>query len=241
MTDREVEIETKDGTMNAFISHPEESGPHPVVLFLMDAPAKREELHDMARRLGSSGYFVMLANLYYRRVREFVLDGGDDTRKIMMGHMDSLTNAMACEDSAAMLEFADSDPAAKEGAAGVVGYCMSGPFAIALAAAEPARIKAAASIHGIRLCTDAPDSPHLDLDKIKAELYFGFAGTDKWAPPEMVEALELALGKTSVRYRTEWYPDTVHGFVFPNRGAAYKRAAAERHWERLLGLFGRTL
>ena len=32
----------------------------------MDAPAIREELRDMARRLASSGYYVMLPNLYYR-------------------------------------------------------------------------------------------------------------------------------------------------------------------------------
>ena len=39
--------------MNSFFVHPQEHGPHPVVLFYMDAPGKREELHDMARRLAS--------------------------------------------------------------------------------------------------------------------------------------------------------------------------------------------
>ncbi len=32
----------------------------------MDAPGIREELRDMARRLGTVGYYVMLPNLYYR-------------------------------------------------------------------------------------------------------------------------------------------------------------------------------
>ena len=41
------------------------------VLFYMDAPGKREELHDMARRIATAGYFVALPNLYYRRTREF--------------------------------------------------------------------------------------------------------------------------------------------------------------------------
>ena len=67
--------------MNTFITHPEEGGPHPLVLFLMDAPGKREELHDMARRLGTAGYHVMLPNLYYRRVRDFVM--GPDKRAEM--------------------------------------------------------------------------------------------------------------------------------------------------------------
>ena len=43
------------------------------ILFYMDAPGKREELHDMARRLAAVGYFVVLPNLYYRRERDFWL------------------------------------------------------------------------------------------------------------------------------------------------------------------------
>ena len=57
------------------IVHPDEDGPHPVILFLMDAPGMREELHQMVRRIATCGYWVMLPNLYYRRVEEFVSDG----------------------------------------------------------------------------------------------------------------------------------------------------------------------
>ena len=54
MKDHHIDIKTKHGVMNTFITHPEEGGPHPVVLFLMDAPGKREELHDMARRIATA-------------------------------------------------------------------------------------------------------------------------------------------------------------------------------------------
>src|SRR6185369_9397184 len=77
MIDRELDIQTADGAMNTFVTHPEEGGPHPVVLFLMDAPGKREELHDMARRLGTAGYYVLLPNLYYRSTREFNVFSGE--------------------------------------------------------------------------------------------------------------------------------------------------------------------
>ena len=66
MIDSQVEIPTKDGKTTTFITHPERGGPFPVVIFYMDAPAIREELRDMARRLGTSGYYVMLPNMYYR-------------------------------------------------------------------------------------------------------------------------------------------------------------------------------
>ena len=66
MIDQQIEILTKDGHTITFITHPERGGPFPVIIFYMDAPAIREELRDMARRLGTSGYYVMLPNLYYR-------------------------------------------------------------------------------------------------------------------------------------------------------------------------------
>lgn len=241
MIDRELDIQTADGAMNTFVTHPEEGGPHPVVIFFMDAPGKREELHDMARRLGSVGYFVVLPNLYYRRDRDFRVGTGDDARRIMFEHMNSLNRTTVLTDTAAILKFADSDPAARRGKLGVVGYCMSGPFIFWAAAEHPDRVAAAASFHGIRLCTDAPDSPHRFASVIKGEVYVGCAQTDTYAPPEMIEALDKHLRTTPIRYRIETYPDSQHGFVFPKREGLYQKAGAERHWERLLALFARAI
>jgi carboxymethylenebutenolidase len=241
MIDREIDIHTPDGLMNTFITHPEEDGPHPLVLFYMDAPGKRSELHDMARRLGTCGYYVMLANLYYRRDRNFRMGAGEEARRVMFEHMHSLNRATVLMDTAAMLDFADRDPAARRGKLGVVGYCMSGPFVFWAAAEHPERIAAAASFHGVRLCTEAPDSPHRFAERIQAETYIGCAQSDSYAPPEMIEALDAHLRTTSLRYRIEWYPDTQHGFVFPRREGMYQKAGAERHWERLLALLRRNL
>jgi carboxymethylenebutenolidase len=225
--------------MNTFITHPEEDGPHPLVVFLMDAPGKREELHDMARRLGSVGYYVMLPNLYYRRVREF--DMASATREIMFEHMDSLTNAMVCEDIQVLIDFAGQDVAARGGKMGCVGYCMSGPFAFAAAAAFPEQMAASASFHGVRLLLDSDDSPHLDAVQIKGEVYFGCAETDEYAPQSMIDALDQHLASVGTNYRIEIYADTEHGFVFPLREGRYHKASAERHWERLLAMYKRCL
>src|SRR5688500_17188673 len=112
MIERELDIATADGVMNTFITHPEEEGPHPLVIFYMDAPGKREELHDMARRLGTAGYYVMLPNLYYRRVREFRMGAGEEARQIMRDHMNSLNRDTVLMDTAALIATARKDAAA---------------------------------------------------------------------------------------------------------------------------------
>lgn len=242
MIEKTVEIATKDGATTTFIVHPDRGGPHPVILFYMDAPAIREELRDMARRFASCGYYVMLPNLYYRSgVLELSAeDWADPERKRMFGLMNSISIPMVMEDTDALLAYADDDPAANKGKAGAVGYCMSGQFAINAAARYPQRIGAAASVYGTFLVTDRSDSPHLVAEKAGAELYFACAEIDRWAPLEMVQALDAALKTDDVNAEVELYPGVQHGFAFPQR-ALYDKPAAERHWERLIALFRRNL
>ena len=241
MVERQLDIATRDGATSTFIVHPERDGPHPVILFYMDAPAIREELRDMARRLATSGYYVMLPNLYYRAgVMELapMSTWTDATRQEMMALMYALKIPMVMADGDALLAYADTQDAAAGGPAGCVGYCMSGQFSINFAAHRPERINAAASMYGTFLVTDEGDSPHLAARKADAELYFGCAEIDRWAPLEIVEALSQAV--IDLNAEVELYPGVEHGFAFPQR-PAYNKAAAERHWERLLDLYKRRL
>jgi carboxymethylenebutenolidase len=238
----EIDIPTADGAMNTFMVHPDEGGPHPVVLFYMDAPGKREELHDMARRIASVGYLVLLPNLYHRRTRDFALtERTEAAMAVMFGHMDSLTAATTRCDTAALLAHVDALPQADARRVGAVGYCMSGPFVMWAAADFPDRLACIASIHGARMVTDAPDSPHRMAPRIRCPAYFACAETDRWAPPAEVAALDAALVAAGCDYRLEVYAGAEHGFVFPQRAFAYQKHGAEQHWQRLFALFKRTL
>jgi carboxymethylenebutenolidase len=240
MIERQIDIPTADGATTTFICHPERDGPHPVILFFMDAPAICEELRDMARRLGTAGYYVMLPNLYYRAGVMELGPLDEQGRERMFALMNELLIEMVMRDAGALIAFADADPAARPGSIGTLGYCMSGQFAINAAASFPDRVAAAASIYGTFLVTDQPDSPHRVAQQTKAELYFACAEIDRWAPLETVEALTSALAGRGALAEVELYPKVEHGFAFPQR-AAYDKAAAERHWERLNSLYRRRL
>lgn len=164
MIEQTLDIVTKAGAMETFICHPERGGPHPAVMLLMDAPGIREELRDMARRLGTGGYYVLLPNLYYRAGRDTiygpdVLEKGSAEQQRMRAVRTKMTIPPVMDDVAAMLAFIDRQDAAKHGAVGAHGYCMSGPYALAAAARYPDRVAAAASFYGTWLVSDAEESP----------------------------------------------------------------------------------
>ena len=54
MPEQQIDIETEDGIMPTFTCWPDGEGPWPAIVFYMDAPAIREELYDMARRMAEA-------------------------------------------------------------------------------------------------------------------------------------------------------------------------------------------
>jgi carboxymethylenebutenolidase len=240
MIERRVDIETADGTMPTFVFHPEEGGPNPVVIYLMDAPSIRPALRDMASRLATVGYYVLLPYLYYRGgpYREFT--SSDEDMHARRDLMATVTPQGVVADAAALLDFARKDPMAGDGKVGVVGFCMSGRSVVALAQAYPDRVAAGASIHGAWLVSDADDSVHRHVDRIQAELYFGWADDDPTAPREDLAVMDKALTDAGVRHRIDFMEGARHGFAPPGH-QNYDRTASETHWERVFDLFRRNL
>jgi hypothetical protein len=81
----------------------------------MYAPAIREELRDMARRLATSGYYVMLPNMYYRKgameLGPINPDPESPERKRMFELMHSLSIPLVMDDTKALLDFATTQAA----------------------------------------------------------------------------------------------------------------------------------
>jgi carboxymethylenebutenolidase len=247
MKEFETNIATGDGDMDTFVCHPDEGGPFPAVIMYMDAPGIREELRDMARRIGTAGYYVILPNLYYRwgcedhygfdrtRIRE-------DEKELqkMYDLMNAATTEKIIADTGPMIEFLRNESLAKDGPIGAVGYCMSGKYIVGVGAAFPDEFAALASYYGVGIQTEEVNSPHLSAHKIKGELYLAFAEEDIHVPALLLKNISEAMEKAGVNCRVEVYPGTEHGFAFPQR-PVYVKPAAERHWERMLSLFARNL
>ncbi|MGE0386850.1 MAG: dienelactone hydrolase family protein [Gammaproteobacteria bacterium] len=235
MLEREISLDTGDGTMPAFVVHPDRGGPFPVVLMYMDGLGMREALHDLARRLATSGYYVLLPNLYYRDgVTEPIgLDTPDAMARIM-ALVRKVTPAGALRDSECCLRFAAGDPAARPGAAGVMGYCMGGRLAVVAAQALGARIGAAVSIHPGFLDDALPALLATDLRAIRGAVYVAAADNDPTFTDEQRTTLDRALRAAGAPFEIELHRGATHGYFVP--GERLEKAHAERTWSRALAL-----
>ena len=241
MIERQIEITTPDGVMPTFEFYPEEGGPHPVVFYLMDAPSIRPALRDMASRLASAGYYVLLPYLYYRKSAYREFGTSDEEMHLRRELMQSVTREGMLRDARGMLAHASQNTHARvEGPKGAVGFCMSGPLVLALAQAMPEDFPAVASIHGAWLVTDAEDSPHRCVDKITGEVYFGWAEDDPLATPDDLKVMQTSLTQAGVTHTIDYFEGAVHGFAPPG-SERYHRAASEQHWARVHALLKRRV
>ena len=229
MQERHENLETPEGTMPTFVVHPDGDGPFPVILFYMDAPAIREELYDMARRVAGEGYYVLLPDLFYRfGVIRFPRRTAK-SRFVWRECMAHMSNAEVMDDTRAMLDLVDRDPKARPGPLGCIGFCMSGRLVTTAAGTFPDRVATICSMYGVGIVTGKEDSPHFLVKNIKAECYFAFAETDETVPAYVIPTLKAELDTHGTRYRLDVWPGTHHGFSFPARDI-YDHDASEKSW-----------
>jgi carboxymethylenebutenolidase len=240
-----IEIKTRDGTCPSYVYQPAGNGPWPGVLVFMDGLAIRPAMLELGARLATLGYFVLLPDLFYRSGPYEPMDphtvfSDPEKRKVLLEKFFApATPANIMADTRAFLEYLVAQPQVMPGGIGTTGYCMGGLMSLTAAGTYPDQIVAAASYHGGRLASDAPDSPHLLAPRMRARLYIAGAIEDQSFPDEMKQRLERALTEAAVDHRIETY-QAKHGWVFRDT-PVYDVAAAERHWHTLGELFAAKL
>lgn len=245
MVEKPIEIRTPDGIADGFIFQPEQEGKWPCAIHLTDIFGIRPSEHRMARQLCEVGNVVLMPNIFYRTGRpplyEFPFKLGDEKTTKRIGELRaSLPTAAIERDATAYVDFLSKQDSVLPEKLGVVGYCFAGAMALRIAAARPDRIAAMASFHGGALYTDAPDSPHTVLPRLKARLYFGHAVEDRSMSTEAIVKFEQALKVWGGKYESETYAGCYHSWTTPD-SPVYNADGAARAFGKLTALFAEAL
>lgn len=244
-----TEIATPDGSAEAYVARPEGAGPHPGVLFFIDAIGLRPQIEEMAQRIADWGYVVLAPNLFYRTGTAAELAPTTDLREpgererffgTVGPRMEALTTAAMDSDIDAYVAALLALDGVTDGPIGVTGYCLGARLATRASGRHADRVVAVGGFHGARLVTDAPDSPHLALADARAEFVYGHADNDASMPPEAVAALGDVLREHGLTATNEIYPGAPHGYTMADT-SMYDEAGAERSFTELRALFERTL
>ncbi len=243
MPEQHIRIAMPNGQADAYLFTPattEAKTPLSAVIDLPDIRGIRPVSREMSQRLANEGYMVLAPNVFYRFGPPPVFEDvpWDFTNPVTLQRFKDLTSPLTPEavatDAEAWVRALDEHGAAS-GPIGVVGHCYTGTLALYTAAALPDRIGVAASFHGGGLFKkDDPSSPHLQLPRIKASLYFGHAENDKSMPAEAIVGLEQSLADWGGLYESETY-NASHGWTVLDNGS-YNQPEAERAHTRLTSL-----
>jgi carboxymethylenebutenolidase len=92
----------------------------------------------------------------------------------------------------------------------------------------------------VSLATDAANSPHLLVPKMKAQYLFAIAADDDQREPEVKNLLRKAFDGAGLKAEIEVYEGTQHSWTTPD-SPVHNVAQAERAWGRMMTLFETAL
>lgn len=239
MQTRTEEIPAPSGPMGVHVVRPDGDGPFPVIVFFHHGPGLDEGSKRAMALIAEWGYYVVSHDRYHRAEPWYTMRSADqDEMAKMFGLVLGTSEDQVAADLDALLAWLPSDPTARDGAMGCIGYCIGGRSVLCTLRDRGEQFRAAVGLHPSFCTTDAPDSPHLAVPSYTGSLYLGFGSADTLQPASanlpLIEATNaLAKGEAEIHEGAD------HGFaVF---GPAHHEAAATRSYERARVMFDREL
>ena len=218
----------KYGDASGYLALPAAGGEakKPALIVIQEWWGVDDWLREQNKRFAGQGYVALAPDLYRGRLAR----SPEEAHELMRG----LPEDRALADLKAAFAYLAARPDVDPNRIGVIGWCMGGGYALALATAEP-RLKATVINYG-RLVTD-PGT----INKINAPILGNFGGADRGIPAEDVKKFGAELTKYGKLGDIKIYDGAGHAFMNPNNKEGYNAAAAQDAWTRIDSFFGRTL
>jgi carboxymethylenebutenolidase len=215
------EIDRSELKGGGYLVTPDASGPHPGVVVIHEVYGLNDQIKEICRRFAGAGYAALGVDLFTDRNRAVCMT------RYMAGMLLGSVNRYGVIDLKTALTYLAKHRDVDANRLGAIGFCMGGSFAIAWACTD-SRLKAIAPFYAVnprpldvvsRLCPVVGSYPEND--------FTAKAG----------RTLDAALVKYDIAHDIKIYPGAEHSF-FNTASKAYKEAAAEDSWTRVMKFFG---
>ena len=236
VTTSTLQLNTPDGSMEAFEARPKEGGPYPGIVVLMEAFGVNDHIKKVTERIAQEGYVAVAPDLYHRESERLI--PYSDMKKAI-ATLGRLQDPKVMEDVGAAIAHLKGPGSAKQGAIGVVGFCMGGRFTYLSAAHHNADVTAAVCFYGGGIPAGDP-SPLSRTAEIACPVYLFFGAKDPLIPMDQVGQINTELTHKKVNFSMKVYPEATHGFFCDER-PSYHEAAAKDSWEKMKNFFAQHL
>ncbi len=221
-----IELDSDGAVEYAYVADPI-SGAGPAVVVVQEWWGIVDHIKDVCDRFAAAGYFAIAPDLYHNKK-------ADDPEAAMKLAMELQSDRALAQMGGAIDELVRRSGNER---VAVVGFCMGGGLALALATTRPDRVAAVVPFYG--MASRGGSEP--DYSKMEAVVQGHYAELDQTISPEAVRALESKLESLGIETEFFVYPGTVHGFFNDTRPGQYDPTAALQAWERTLAFLAEEL
>ena len=229
-----VTCESKQGTMNIYLSRPEIKTNLPVVIVLQEAFGVNHHIRSICDRLSEQGFIAAAPELFHREGKHIEVPYTDKIQ--IMSLLEKLSNDSILSDIRESINFLEREMGIDTRRINTLGFCVGG-FASTLCATK-LNVHKMISFYGAGLVNYREGiglQPILSsLKQIKSQCLFFFGEKDTSIPSQEIEEIKSKLKEGKVKFEIKLFTSSGHGFFCDERGS-YNAEDAKISWELLIG------
>jgi carboxymethylenebutenolidase len=219
-----IEFAANGGTCPGYLAVPE-GGSGPGVLVIQEWWGLVPHIADVCDRFAAEGFVALAPDLY----RGQTTTEPDEAGKLMM----ALNIGQATKDMSGAIDHLLGLDATTGERVGVIGFCMGGGLALAVATQRPDAVGACAPFYGVIPWPDLQP----DYAQLACPVRGHFAELDGFFGPELARGLEQQLRDLGKDAHIVIHDDCEHAFFNDSRPEVYRAEHAAEAWDQTLGLF----